>query len=195
MVYALLKINTTTTCGVSNTCTFTILTLYHLYADDPKIYISFSPNQSHDSLSMLSPTLEEVYAWLTSNRLSVNPSKTEFLIIGNPQQPNKIQSSSIVFCGNIISPSTSARNLGVTFDSSLSLTEHISSICKCAYYQNRQLRQIRSSLDISSAMMRNLGATLITARRSMFAPHVLHVYPMQDDQPCEFICYIKTWLL
>jgi hypothetical protein len=31
-------------------------------------------------------------------------------------------------------------------------------------------------------MMRNLGATLITARRSMFAPHVLHVYPMQDDQ-------------
>ena len=102
---------------------------------------------------MLSSTLDEVYAWLTSNCLSVNPSKTEFLIIGNPQQRNKIQSSSIVFCGNVISPSASARNLGVTFDSSLSLTKHISSICKSAYYQIRQLRQIRSSLDISSAII------------------------------------------
>ena len=126
---------------------------YHLYADDTQIYISFSPNQSRDSLSLLSSTLDEVYAWLTSNRLSVNPSKTEFLIIGNPQQRNKIQSSSIVFCGNVISPSASARNLGVTFDSSLSLTKHISSICKSAYYQIRQLRQIRSSLDISSAII------------------------------------------
>ena len=126
---------------------------YHLYADDTQIYISFSPNQSHDSLSLLSSTLDEVYAWLTSNRLSVNPSKTEFLIIGNPQQRKKIQSSSIVFCGNVISPSESARNLGVTFDSNLSLTKHISSVCKSAYYQIRQLRQIRSSLDISSAII------------------------------------------
>ena len=117
---------------------------YHLYADDTQIYISFSPSQSYDGLSLLSSTLDEVYAWLTSNRLSVNPSKTEFLIIGNPQQRNKIQSSSIVF---------SARNLGVTFDSSLSLTKHISSICKSAYYQIRQLRQIRSSLDISCAII------------------------------------------
>ena len=66
------------------------------------------------TVSPCSPPLDEAYAWLTSNRLSVNPSKTEFLIVGNPQQRNKIQSSSIVFCGNIISPSSSARNLGVT---------------------------------------------------------------------------------
>ena len=51
---------------------------------DSKIYISFSPNQSYDSLSLLSSTLDKVYAWLASNRLSVKPSKTEFLIIGNP---------------------------------------------------------------------------------------------------------------
>ena len=140
------------TCPVSQIFTKASIS-YHLYADDTQIHISFSPTQSHDSLSLLSSTLDEVYAWLTSNRLSVNPSKTEFLIIGNPQQRNKIQSSSIVFCGNVISPSESARNLGVTFDSNLSLTKHISSICKSAYYQIRQLCQIRSSLDISSAII------------------------------------------
>ena len=121
--------------------------------DETQIYISFSPNQSFDSLSLLSSTLDKVYAWLPSNRLLVNPSKTEFRIFDNPQQRNKIQSSSIVFCGNIISPSSSVRNLGVTFDSSLSLTKHISSICKSAYYQIRQLSQIRSSLDIISAII------------------------------------------
>ena len=88
---------------------------------------------------------------LNSNRLSVNPSKTKYLIIGNSQQQNK--SSSIVFCSNIISSSSSARKIGVTFDSRLSSTKHISSICKSAYYQIRQLRQIRSSLDVSSAII------------------------------------------
>ena len=65
---------------------------YHLCADDTQIYIPFSPNQSYDSISLLSSTLrlDEVHAWLTSNRLSVNSSKTEFLKIGNPQQRNKI---------------------------------------------------------------------------------------------------------
>ena len=41
----------------------------------------------------------------------------------------------------------------ITFNSSLSLTKHISSICKSAYYQIRQLRQIRSSLDVSSVII------------------------------------------
>ena len=56
---------------------------YQLYAGDTQIYISFSPNQSYDSLFLLSSTLDEVYVWLTSNRLSVNPPKTEYLVIGN----------------------------------------------------------------------------------------------------------------
>ena len=99
-----------------------------------------------------------------------NQSKTEFLIIGNPQQRNRIQSSSIVFCGNIISPSTSAQNLGVTFDGSLSLTKQISSICKFAYYQIKQLRQIRSSLDISSAII--LANSLIISKLDYCNSHL-----------------------
>ena len=43
------------------------------------------------------------------------------------------------------------RNLGVIFDSKLDFKSHISSICRSSFFQIRQLRQIRSSLDRNAA--------------------------------------------
>ena len=120
---------------------------FHLYADDTQLYISFSSTDSAKSLSCLSSTLDSVYAWLHSNRLSVNPSKTEYLLIGTPQQQHKILSTSITFSGITISPSSDVRNLGVIFDKNMSFSKQISNVCKTSFYHIRQLRQMRSSLD------------------------------------------------
>ena len=84
------------------------------------------PSSSSSSSSTL---LDSVHAWLTSNRLTVNPSKTEYLLIGTRQQRSKVTSSSISFQSNNILPSASCRNLGVIFDSELSLKKHISTVC------------------------------------------------------------------
>lgn len=135
---------------------------YHLYADDTQLYISFSPSQANPNLDILSSTLESVHNWLTSNRLTVNPSKTEYLLIGTPQQRSKISNSSVHLKGINISPSDSARNLGFIFDSNLSHKSQISSVCKTSFLQIRQLRQIRSSLDISSAIV--LANSLVSSR-------------------------------
>ena len=54
---------------------------YHLYAEDKQIYISFSPNQSCDSLSLLFSTLDKVYAWLTSNSFQSCHQITLFLLL------------------------------------------------------------------------------------------------------------------
>ena len=88
---------------------------FHLYADDTQLYISFSPHDHLDSLRHLSATLDSVYTWLSANRLVVNPSKTEYLLIGSKFQRSKLISSSVIFKGNILSPTPTARNLGVTF--------------------------------------------------------------------------------
>lgn len=135
---------------------------YHFYADDTQLYISFeSPNADY-SLTILSSVLDSVHAWLTSNRLSVNPSKTEYLIIGTHQQRAKLLTSSISIQGTILTPTDSTRNLGVIFDKDLSFKNHISAICKTSYYHIRQLRQVRSSLDTNSAII--LANSLVSSK-------------------------------
>jgi len=84
---------------------------FHLYADDTQLYISFSSSESTTNLSILSTTLDSIHSWLSLNRLTVNPAKTEFLLIGTKQQRSKITNSSISFLGVPISPSPHARNL------------------------------------------------------------------------------------
>ena len=101
---------------------------YHFYADDTQLYISFNSPDSATSLATLSSALDSVHAWLTSNRLSVNPSKTEFLIIGTPQQRSKLTAATLTFQGILLIPTDSTRNLGFIFDKDLSAKVHISSV-------------------------------------------------------------------
>ena len=135
---------------------------FHFYADDTQLYISFSANDSATSLAHLSTTLDSIHNWLNANYLSLNPSKTEYLLIGTPQQRAKVTINSITFSGHLISPSSSVRNLGVIFDPDLTLTQHVSSVCKSSYYAIRQLRQIRSSLDHNSAVL--LANSLVSSK-------------------------------
>src|SRR5207244_12504696 len=112
--------------------------------------------------SIRSSTLDSVYASFTCNRISVNPSKTEYMLIGNSRQHAKLTSTSLTFCGNNLTPVDSCRNLGVVFDKELSFEKHISSICSTSFYHIRQLRQIRSSLDTNSAKV--LANALVSSK-------------------------------
>lgn len=106
--------------------------------------------------------MSSVHNWLTANRLTVNPSKTEYLLIGTPQQRSKISSSDITFQNTTLSPTDSARNLGFIFDSDLSHEKQIASVCRTSFHHIRQLRQIRSSLDSTSAIV--LANSLVSSR-------------------------------
>ena len=135
---------------------------FHLYADDTQLYIPFSSSDSITALNTLSASLDAVYSWLTFNRLSVNPDKTEFLLIGTPQQCSKITHTSLIFRGKLLSSSAHARNLGVELDSHLTFDNHISNICRSSYFQIRQLRQIRSSITQSAAIQ--LANALVSSK-------------------------------
>ena len=102
----------------------------HFLADDTQIYISFSPDLSSLALSAIESCIRNVFSWMTSNKLSVNPYKTEYLF--NPRNINHLVNT-INLYSNIISPRDSAKNLGVIFQTDMSLDKHISSIVKSCF--------------------------------------------------------------
>jgi hypothetical protein len=125
---------------------------HHLYADDTQLYFSFSATDFCHNISHLENAISLVHNWMSSNFLSLNPSKTEFLIIGLPQQLAKLSHPTISLPNSVtLSPVDSARNLGVIFDSTLSFSEHISAISKSCLYHIRDLRRLRNSMDQTTA--------------------------------------------
>ena len=63
---------------------------HHLYADDTQLYISFLPSQFLPSIQHLQSSISQVSIWMSANLLSLNPTKTEFLIFGNSHQLSKL---------------------------------------------------------------------------------------------------------
>ena len=90
---------------------------------------------------------------MSSNFLSLNSSKTEFLIIGLPQQLSKLRSSTIHHLPNdvILTPVDSAHNLGVIFDNNLTFSQHISAVSKSCFHYIWDLRRIRYTIDLTTA--------------------------------------------
>ena len=81
-----------------------------------------------------------------------NSQKTEFLLIGLPAQLPKISNPSRLMPSYaIITPTPTARNLGVIFDSTLSMSDHISYVSKSCFLSNRDLRKIWNTLDHTTA--------------------------------------------
>ena len=89
---------------------------------------------------------------MTANLLILNPSKTESILISQPQQLSKIHSPSLSLpLAQSILPCSSARNLGFVFDSSFSFSQQISKLSSSCHYHIRDLRRIRNSLDHKTA--------------------------------------------
>ena len=68
---------------------------HHLYADDTQLFISFSPGSFSTSIAKLLNVVNLISQWMSSNLLCLNPSKTEFIILGLPDQIKKIPDPSI----------------------------------------------------------------------------------------------------
>ena len=113
-------------------------------------------------MQLLSSTLDDVHIWFSSNKLTLNPSKTEFLIIGTTQQRSKLNCKTLLFGTSNVSISPCARNLGVMINSDLSYSQQISKITQTSYLHMCQIRRIRQSLDLNSAIM--LANSLVSSR-------------------------------
>ena len=134
-------------CSLLSSSGFTV----HLYADDIQIY-RHGPYSSQSELTQsvdeVIPTLRD---WMFSNRLRLNPEKTQLIWLGTKHLHNKIDYDLLNSLFPSLSFSNCIRNLGVYLDSNLTFKEHFARLTRSCFYQLRQIRVIRSSLSLPAA--------------------------------------------
>ena len=100
---------------------------FHLYADDTQLYISFSTNNDvklTNTVEKIEECLSDLDKWMSLNKLKLNKDKTEFLYL---YSKHNLQQSlpPIRFGQDIIQPSQFARNIGVIFDSTMTMLQFL----------------------------------------------------------------------
>jgi len=123
---------------------------------------------------------------MSSNFLSLNPSKTEFLIFGLPlplpQKLSKFNNPIIHLPNNVIlSPVDSARNLGAIFDKNLPFTQHISAISKSCFHNIHDLIHISITIDQTTAC--NIDISLIHSKIDNCNSLLLNLPASQTNRP------------
>uniref|UniRef100_A0A8C2F244 Reverse transcriptase domain-containing protein n=1 Tax=Cyprinus carpio TaxID=7962 RepID=A0A8C2F244_CYPCA len=174
---------------------------YHCYADDTQLYFSFQPDDP-TVVARISACLSDISSWMNDHHLQLNLTKTELLVV--PANPSFHHNFSIQLGSSTITPSRTARNLGVVMDHQLSFTDHIATTtrsCRFALYNIRKIRPflseqatqllvqalVLSRLDYCNALLAGLPACTIkplqliqnAAARVVFnEPKTAHVTPL-----------------
>ena len=130
----------------------------HAYADDLQIYGHAVPLESALLSTRMADCIDVVKSWMASNRLRLNPTKTELIWLGTPTRLRLCATVPISSPDVDIVPAEFVRDLGVWIDSGLTMAKHVSSVAGLCYFQLRQLRIIRRSLttDAAHALVRAL---------------------------------------
>jgi hypothetical protein len=119
---------------------------YHIYADDTQLYVFFNRGDIKDAVQRIEACVAEIRTWMAANLLKFNDSKTEAILIGSHHQL-KQQTAPVIHIGDVtVKPSTSVRNIGVQFDSSMCMEEHIIKTCQAANYHIRNIGRVRKYL-------------------------------------------------
>jgi len=93
--------------------------LRHGYADDSQLYTKLQlkfPQLVQDSIKNMESCLDDVRKWMVGNRLKLNDSKTEMLVIVRKDQRNCVDNIRVMVGDCSITPSKRVRNLGGVFD-------------------------------------------------------------------------------
>ena len=100
-----------------------------MFADDT--HLTYSAANVHDIDQNLNQDLKSVSEWLAANKLTLNTSKTEFMLIGSRQRIRTFHSSPTLTINETpIKRVDCVKSLGLNIDENLSWNKHIDKISK-----------------------------------------------------------------
>ena len=143
----------------------------HFYADDLQLYLYCNPDQIQHLRIVTIECNMDIDSRMKSNRLPLNPAKTEFLWLATLRRFHYLNGSSFILGNTIIKPTTIARNLGVMMNQDVSMRSHMNKLVRSCFYSLGQIRSNRRSLTFYAT--RKLICSLIHSRvdycNSLFA--------------------------
>ena len=110
----------------------------------------------------MSACVDAVALWMRSNRLQLNTAKTEVLWCATSRRQHQLPRDPVRVGDNYVVPANSVRNLGVYFDSDVTMRTNVSKIVSSCFATLRQLRSISRS--VSRTVLQSLVASLVLSR-------------------------------
>ena len=145
-----------------NTICPQISSLYHLYADDLQIYATTSLSNLSRTIGIINEDLSQIFTWCKSYGLTVNPAKSQSIIVGSHRILSKLNMSdlpSLTFGGTPILYAQKVKNLGIIIDQYLSWEPQINQLSRKLYGAVASLRRLRNFLPIPTKIV--LANTLL----------------------------------
>jgi hypothetical protein len=127
----------------------------HKYADDEQLILAFKPDtitEESEAFSKMVKCLDEIRQFLFNNKLLNNGDKTEFIVMGSKHNLQKLKKCFIKVADPSIKVVDNVKNLGVLFDSKMTMEPQIKNMCKKAFLKVRNIAHIRQSLN-SNALL------------------------------------------
>ena len=137
---------------------------YHFYADDTQLYLSFetlSPEDLSTCTSALEDCVNDINLWMLNNKLKLNSGKTEIIVFSSSYRTRPTLKN-LVIASDTVDCSTTAENIGVIFNNSLSMLPHVTAVCKSSFFHLRNIFKICKFL--SHDTCKTLIHAFVTAR-------------------------------
>ena len=100
-----------------------------MYADDT--HLTYAGDNADNIQLRLNQDLVNVHNWLRANKLTLNMTKTKFMVIGSRQRLSTLTESPTFAINDFqVSQVTTAKSLGVTVDDRLGWSGHIEKVTK-----------------------------------------------------------------
>lgn len=110
----------------------------HMYADDVQLYISSDLIQIDNCVGRLNSDLEHIHEWANINGLCINPKKSKCLLIARKNLRLPVEPL-IMLDNQKIEIVSTAKNLGITFNCTLTWSDHINAAAGKTFAKLRTL--------------------------------------------------------
>ena len=128
-----------------------------MFADDTTIL--FSTNDIVSQIPLINKELLEVSNWFKANKLFVNSTKTNYMIMGTPNMISMIDQTDTILDNTKLDRLTKTKFLGVIIDENLTWKKHIDGITKTISRNKGMINKLK--FFVPERILRTLYCTLV----------------------------------